>query len=544
VQVRDFKGVRRRENNHYNRAQKRITILLFMPAADIPCLTPTQFTSLLVTQLPVYSKQILRDIRPTDGFLGHISTGQWDPFSGPTQTQDRFRSVEANVTQAWEDVVDAECAGAPCDPIENELCWGWDRIVYGQKRQSWRGQMMCFDKMILATKAVEHIGQLVSDVLRPATSAVGSYFVRKESLRLGTKRLANATMSPFTLTWEKDGNQEIYATPSAFPTSLLTPEMIQRQLPKMRGVGYFGKWTNDPFWGGYNELAELITDDETAWSMDRVATNQRLGDAFRFQQWTAAHEYYKFGMGGQIGNFMVHIDPRPMRFNRVGNKLQVVLPYRNDPAFVGIGSNWNDDYDNAQYQISYIWHRFAWELQVAQMQSVHPSMPFIVRGLNGQWNFAVDNLGQDCAGNAIANYRKNKGFFWADFQYGSVPKYTEFLTAILHLRQPMVTYVVAPCAADPGYPEQNYNSACDGCDTTYRWTPRANGAGNYVLAANSVTCGENPIDNGAISAATLAALVTALNGDTALGAIGTWSTSGGQLILTDATCEPVLPWVV
>lgn len=517
--------------------------------ADSPCLTPTAFATLLLTQLPVYSEEILRDIRPTDGFLGHISTGEWDAFSGAEQTQDRFRAVAANVTQKWETISDVACEGAPCDPIENELCWGWDRLTYGQKRQSWKGQMMCFDQMVRATKAVEHVGQIVSDVLRPATSAVASYFVRKESLRLaGSKKLANATMSTFTGTWETDGNQEIFYTPSAFPTSKLTPEMIQRQLPKMRGVGYFGKWTNDPFWGGYNEMAELVTDDETAWSMDRVATNQRLGDAFRFTQWTAAHEYYKYGMGGQIGNFMVHIDPFPMRFNKIGTKLQVVLPYKNTAAASGLGSNWNDDYDNAQYQISFIWHRFAWELQVAQMESVNPLMPFMVRGLNGQWNFAIDNLGQDCAGNAIANYRKNKGFFWADFQYGSKPRYTEFLTAILHLREPMVTYVVAPCAADPGYPVQNYNSACDSCDTIYEWTPEADEDGNYVLAVNSVTCGENPIDNGAISSASLAALVIALNADTALGAVGTWSTSNGKLLLTETAledfCRPVLPWVV
>lgn len=513
---------------------------------NTPCLNPTQFTSLLLTELPVYVEEILRDIRPTDGFLGHVSSGEWDAFSGVSQTQDRFRAVAANTTQAWEDVSEAACEGAPCDPIENEICWGWDRLTFGQKRQSWRGQMMCFDQMISATKAVEHVGQIVSDILRPATSAVGSMFVRKEALRLaGNKKLANATMSTFSGTWELDGNQEMYYTPSAFPTSKLTPEMLQRQLPKMRGLGYFGKWTNDPFWGGYNEFAELITDDETVWSLDKVATNQRLGDAFRFMQWTAAHEYYKYGMGGQIGNFMTHVDPFVLRFNRKGSKLQIVLPYKNEAATSGIGSTWNDDFDNAQYQISFIWHRFAIKLLTQQMQQVNPLMPFMVRGLNGQWQFAIDNLGADCDGKAIANYRKNKGFFFSDFRFAMQPKYTEFLTAILHLREPQVTYVVAPCATDPGYPEQTYNSACDGCDDDFTWSPpEANDEGHFVIAANSTTCNEEPLDNDAIDAATLAALVIALNGDTALGAIGTWSASGANLVLTDATCRPVLNFVV
>jgi len=173
-------------------------------------------------------------------------------------------------------------------------------------------------------------------------------------------------------------------------------------------------------------------------------------------------------------------------------------------------------------------------------------MPFMVRGLNGQWNFAIDDLGADCNGIAIANYRKNKGFFYADFRYGAEPEYTEFLTAILHLREPKVIYAVAPCAADPGYPEQNYNSACDGCGGPYSWLPDADAEGNFVLAANSTTCGpdEEPLANGAISSATLALLVTALNGDGALGALGTWSTDGTLLILTGSDCKPVLPWVL
>lgn len=512
---------------------------------EVACLNPTQFTNLLVTQLPVYTDTILRDIRPTDGFAGHIVTGQWDAFSGVQQTQDRFRHVKANTTKAWEDVVDGSCLDAPCDPTENEIGWGWDRIVFGQQRQSWKTQMLCFDQMISATKAVEHIEQIVSEILRPATSDITSMYVRKKALELaGKKKLANATMSSFTFTWEVDGNSEIFMTPSAFPTSKLTPEMIQRQLPGMRNIGYFGKWTNDPFFGGYDSLAELVTDDDTAWELDKLASNQRISDLWRFQMWSAAHEYYKYGMGGQIGNYMVRVDPFSLRFNKVGNKLQVVLPFKNEAATVGIGSADNEDYHNAQYQISFIWHRFAWELQVVNMAPVHSMMPFMVRGLNGEWNFAIDNLGEDCDGHTIANYRKNKGFFYADWRLAAKPKHTEWLTAILHLREPKVIYAVAPCAADPGYPEQTYTSANDGCNTTYRWSPDSQEDGSFVLAANSVTCNDEPLDNGAIDAATLAALVIALNGDAALGALGTWSADGTELVLSDATCSVILPWIL
>jgi hypothetical protein len=337
-------------------------------------------------------------------------------------------------------------------------------------------------------------------------------------------------------------------TPNHLPTSKLTPEMIQRQLNRLRFEGYFGKWTNDPFWGGYDNFAELLTDDDTCWDMDKIATNQRVSDLWRFQQWSAAHEYYAYGMGGQIGNYMTHVDPRCLRFNLAqnGTDLQLVLPLKNADAHVGIGSNFNNDFDLAQYQVSFIWHRMALSLQVQQLQQINSLMPFLVRGLSGQWNFATHDLGSDCAtGTAISNYRQNKGFFWADWRWGIKPMYTEWMTAFLHKREPKVIYVVAPCAADPGYPTQVYNSAGPSCLTTYQWIPDANGSGHYVLNANTVACDDAPVTNGAINAASLAALVTALNGDVGgTQGLGTWSSNDeGFLILSNAICQPVLPFV-
>jgi hypothetical protein len=519
---------------------------------NVPCLTSQQFTNILLTELPVYTREILRDVRPTDMLAAHVSSGQWDAFSGVEQTQDRLTHVYPNTSAAWEEVTDDSCTGAPCDPPMNEICWGWKRVTFGQERQSWKSPLMCFDQMISATKAVENIEYYVSGILRPASAAVTSMYVRKKALELaGRKLLANATMSTFTGTWEQDGNSEIFFTPSALPTSKLTPEMIQRQIPYLRNIGYFDKFTNDPFWGGYDQYAELITDDDTAWELDKLATNSRIGDAWRFTDWSPAHEYFKYGMTGNIGNYMVHIDPFTLRFNKNTNapggttKLQLVLPYRNDAAVTaGLGDTVNEDYLNAQYQISFIWHRFAWQLLYQQLESINPMMPFLNRSLSGDWNFATNDLGQDCSGNTIANFRKNKGFFWADWRLAGKPLHTEWLVAILHLREPKVIYVVAPCATDPGYPTQTYQSNCDPCSTTFTFfSPATNEAGDYEIAAQSVTCNGELVANAAIEESSLTDLATALNSDVALGALGTWSVVNGRLQLADATCVPVIDWV-
>ncbi len=515
-----------------------------------PCLSAQEFSNYILTELPVYQDEILRDERPVDKFSQHISKAMWNPQEGVSQTQDRFRNVQANTAKKWETVTEESCADAPCDPLEHDIGWGTTRNTYGQERISYKTQLLCFDQLISATKAAEHLSYIISDILSPATYSISSSWVRRKNIEmaqvgLGKLLAADANLTPITWSWATTGDEQIFATPSAFPTSKLTPEMIQRQLSRLRLTGYFGKWTNDPFWGGYDNFAELITDDDTCWELDKLATNTRISDLWRFQQWNAAHEYYAYGMGGQIGNFMTHIDPFALRFNKKGSQLQYVPPFINEPTTVGIGSVPNPDYDLAQYQFSWIWHRFAWTMMVQQMESLNAKMPFTVRGLNGEWNFAMNDLGQDCKGNAIANYRGNKGFFWSDFRYAARPRYTEFLTGFLHLREPKVIYVVAPCAADPGYPTQNYNASNAGCDTTYIYTPDAAGNGHFVVAVNSTTCNDEPLANSAIDAADIAALIIALNADPALSLIGTWSAVGtDQIQVVDATCKPSIPWVV
>jgi hypothetical protein len=217
-------------------------------------------------------------------------------------------------------------------------------------------------------------------------------------------------------------------------------------------------------------------------------------------------------------------------------------------TYAGIGSDANPDWTLAQYQMSFIWHRFAWQHLVQDLRSVNPLMPFEVRGLNGQWKFVTHDLGADCNGKPIANYRQNKGKFYADFWYGAKPRHTEWLTVILHLREPRVIYVVAPCAADPGYPSQNYNSANDTCGCTYTFTPEEDEGGDYVLAASTITCNGEPVENAAISEATISALVDALNADVAgAGSLGTWqvcATDATKIELVGSSCDPFLPWVV
>lgn len=518
------------------------------------CISPQQFAQFLLEELPEYDQPI-RDVRPTDGLIGHVSIGQIPIGSPPQRTKDRFRSVSPNVTKKWNQVLNDSCLGgtqAPCDPPENFIGMGSDRVIYGEETQSWRTQTFCLDQVTSVNKAMEHLAQWTGEVLKPATSRIASFWLFKRLAENAKQKwLANAAMAPFTYTWEATGDQEIFINTSGEPASKLTPQMLMRRVERLRNNGYFGKWTNDPFFGGYDRLIELITDDNTCWELDKAALDMRVSDAWRFQQWDAAHEYYRYGMGGQIGNFMAHIYPFPLRFNRVSaNRFQVVLPYTNIAGTVGIGDEVNEDFLNAQWQFSLIHHRMSMAVNVRKLAQINPLMPFAVRDLGGTWNWANNDLGRDCDGNPIANYRGNKGFLYADFRYQLEPLHTEWEELIFHQREPQFVVEMPVCAADPGYPTQDYNSANDGCGypdqgfNTIIFTPVQDSGGHYVLAANSSTCDGSTVTHIAIDVTDIAALVTALNAG-GLNTLGTWVQEGVNVLLTESYCSDVLlPWVV
>jgi len=250
-----------------------------------------------------------------------------------------------------------------------------------------------------------------------------------------------------------------------------------------------------------------------------------------------------------------------LRFNKVGpdpaipgNTLfQLVFPYTNVSATEGIKEQVNTDFDNAQYQLNFIWHRKAMTSLVRDTTAINPEMPFAMRDFAGKWQFVMDNLtcGTDVNGNPIAvdNSRRNKGKFIADWAFATQAEYPELAEAFLALREPACIVDIPTCAADPGYPAQNYNSAnalCPSSNIVLTFTPVLNGAtGTYEVARDSITCNGLNILNAPITGTnTLTALVAQMN--SLLSAMGTWAVASGTTItLTGQVCQAVaIPWIV
>lgn len=542
-------------------------------ASDI--VSADKFPQVLIDETPVFDVDIMRDITAINGWLGNVIT-ETRPIGTPTEiTQDRMRGVYPNVTRPWQRVNSGSCAGRPCDPPESQIGAGSDRLTYFQEQTTWTTPLRCFDQDMSVTEIRENLDFLISDILRPATSIISSDFLRKRHLQWAKKKWQmNAAMSDFTYQWVADAQgNERYFDCSVAPDNVfkLVPQALQYQWEPLMNVGYGGK---NPF----TETApfiELVTDIDTCWELDKLGGSTGVGGVpsiasnWRFTQFDAANKYWRYGFSGQIGNFMVRTDGEQLRFNYItdlgatahssnGNRYryEIVLPFTNvvtsgAGGSPGIGREYNFDYKNACFAISQIHHKKGMALLVPEDAPVNPQMPYGHRNFGGKWKWLNHDLGADENGCVITNKWENKGQFGAWFKYWVRPLHTEFLQDIFHKREPMCVPEINTCNTCPAetYVTQDYNSANDPCPSTevvLTFTPvLRESSGEFEIAANTVLCANDNVDNEAIGGVTtLSALVIVLNASPTLGILGTWAVSGSNITLTGTTCSDMeLPFL-
>jgi len=496
----------------------------------------TAFGNFLTTQLPVYDKDFLRDIRPPNAeLLGYYSTGKFDAFSGTQHTFDRFKHVAPDLTKPWTAVQDGSCVVAECDPDSNVIGWGSQRYTYGLNRYSLKTPLLCLDGIETKTAAKEQFKQILSDILRPASIRVNGYFLLRSAFELAGKKKVVTPGLP-DLTWSWDAGGYTYLNTNADPTAMLTPNLLQSFVDPLYFVGAAGMSTSE-----LDDL-ELHTDKDTFRQL--MQEDPYLKAQWRFFEFnSAAKEYYKYGFRGKVGNYNVKVLQAPMRFNKIGpGRYQQIFPYTNGLVTQGIGSEFNDAYQKAQYQISIINNPRGLRVMSYELESLNPDMPFMIRDLSGKWRFAMHDLGADCNGRPIENIRGNKGLMFADFQLAIRPDHPEFMVALFHKRDmPCLTFPDVCNPAPYPYP-QVYNMANAVCPADFIFTP-CTSAGHYIILANQIKVNGNRIVHNAIDTTTLAALVSALPVISG----GTWSikdAAAGTIHLTGSTATTVeLPFL-
>lgn len=511
----------------------------------IPC---TAFGDFLSRRSEHLDDEIIRSLHPMDTWVGHVATGQFPAQAGVEHTFDRFENVFPDLSGEWEDVQAAGCVGTPCDPDQKTIGMGFTRDSYRLQRKAFDTALFCWDLILSADRAKQQYAHFVR-VLRRASSIVNSDRFRHEAVRIAGQKwaTANNTLVPITAYWNAAGT---ILNVSTKPTSKMSPRHLQRRVHPQILFGALGEDINH----NGAPMLEFVNDMESLW--DLLEGNPTLSDHWRFTDWDDASKYHQYGWTGKVGNYGIRADSMPLRFldlqtqNADGTwQLQLVFPYTNVAATEGIKESVNSDFEDAQIQCNFIWHRRAMTSLVRDTTAINPMMPFGARDFGGKWQFVMDNLtcGTDVNGNPIAvdNARRNKGKFIADFSYATKSEYPEFAELFLTLREPACVVDLPPCAADPGYPAQSYDSANDACETdetTLTILPLLSGGGTYEIIANSIQCNGIPIVHSAITGTSnLTDLVAELNSK--VGALGTWADATPNITLVGTACTSIaMPW--
>lgn len=487
-----------------------------------------QFTDFLIRKAEHLDDEIIRDITPTDGWIGHVETGNFAAYDGLSHTFDRINRVFPDLSGCWTDVVAESCVGTPCDPDEKLIGFGSTRDSYNLQTKSYATQLFCFDLILSADRAKEQFAGLVG-TLKDASNIIMSDRLKTEALRIaGTKVVTNTTLTPFTFTSNADCTRIV---PSALPTSTQTIQMLQRFVQPLMLNGALGSVPE------MSHMFEYVTDMETGWMLREG--NAALASLFRFEDFTVGGRLYKYGITEGMGNFGFRYDLFPMRYQLLadGVTLQRVYPYTNVAATLGIKGIVNDAYVNARYQIDFIWNRRAMKTLARDSEALNSMMPFAKRDFAGKWQFVMDNLGADENGCVIENTRRNKGKFIADWANATKAQRPEWVVAFLTLRERSCITAHVPCTADNGYPTQDYNSANAVCaNPTITFDV---GAGP-TYTVGTVECNGVPITHDASGAlADIGALIIWLNAN--LSSLGTWANpSGTSVTLADSTCNQVV----
>lgn len=491
------------------------------------------FTDFLIRRTPHYDMEILQDVTPVSGWIGQVPTGDWGPFQGTTKIGHRIRRMFPDLSGCWKTVVESGCLNSPCDPTRNKVGFGFDQFQYGLEENYFETDLFCFNLVMSADAAKEQYAAVIKG-LREATIWIWNHRYRTQAVQAcNTKVLCGSLLADANPLFSDDcSTLEV----SAQPTSQLTIQFLQRWVDYLILQGYFGE-NPLPVRG---QWIELITDTITGNRLrEGNPALQNYVTALTVEEFA---RLYQYGIASSIGNFMMHYDPTPLRYQQVdATHYNMVLPYENQPATGGIGGSVNWPYINSSWQWDLLWHRGVMRSLVRRTAPINSQMPFASIDFGGRWQAVMDNMTYTADDGTIVpvnNEMRNKLKFIANFSDAIKPEHTEWGVAIFSRRGLSCVTNDAPCQGIYPYVVQNYSSRNDPCPQSpiFFDIPAVGDGppGPFVIQSaycNNVALGGLPANAGS----TVAALITYLNAH--LGAYGVWSQANAtQLQLVGSTC--------
>lgn len=500
---------------------------------------PQKYAHYLLNRPPVFT-DVLRKVLPRDlTWLGRFKSKPWRNGMTNTNTYHRIHPVRINGLKQWYSKEYLACQGNPCNPPAYTIgLGGYEVNQVGKEIFEVRTDMICFDQIRDVTDAKEHWQFISEEILSPTNLYIqNAYFQRKAAELAGVRWVANAAMSSFnfSLVLDADGNYA-FMDCNVPPGGVfkLTPQHLQRRVwPRLaNGAGRGGSIIDS-----LANKHEVIIDLETIWDLDRQTTTgaTNLAQYWRYTDFGTANNYWSYNIRGQLGDFVLVPDAEQLRFYYVGpsggaypHRYRIVRPYMNEAIVTGAGRRVvpNPDYERATFAFGFITHPDALTFIPAEAEPISKDMPFLVRGLAGQWRFFIPK--------DIQNYRENQGFFYASFEQAMRADNPELLEVFFYKRERQVapTVDIHSSNVQTDYPAQDYS------DTDVLCTLGPWGVGLSCPSGQSLTIQPNsillfgvPVVHTRFQGATFAALATSLQGHSTFNTWGTWAAEQGGLVL-------------
>lgn len=441
----------------------------------------------LFRRTPDWDRELAKDRFPFDySYLGLYETQTWPSFTGTTHTWDRVHVAMDNDDGCW-DAMDADawangdCLKQDmCNPNRLEIGWGSTRSTYGKYHRDYKTKPFCMDHLRHVEEAKAQLSAIVEG-LKDLPDQIQSNFLKLLALRqadyIHVASSANSfpklavSNSIFTNNCQRIN----LGSTTYIPTSKLTMQYLNHFATQLMYKGYFNK----KFTNGANGIApagkfELMTDIQT--QMELTNANPALSAMYTSADFQKGGQYFSFGVMNGCGNWLMKVDPQPMRFLHLGSGvLQRVRPYQNVAATTGKKPQFDPLYEQATIQLSHVYCRAARQVFTGDITSVHPDMPFASRNLMGKWSwkspdsfqYTDPETGANCT---YFNDKKNRGYFLGEFETGMKSVYPEVEMWILHLReaQPVADVPLSVTFNNPA-PNSNgtyqtltpYNNGCD-----------------------------------------------------------------------------------
>lgn len=418
--------------------------------------TVAQLSTELANQTPVFDEIFLKDYisdMTTAPFLGRHQTETWQD-GAPLRTFDKIHVGQPNYTNPWNKRYGQNNDGLgqsvfDCDnsrPTSNYVAFGSTRDFYFMENQNLYSQLFDLDQLRTVPQLGKQIAEIYRNLRKIPMGFAGDYLRTRFLSYHDTLQVCGSSFAELNIITADSpvSGTSTYIDPNAniidlggsanLPTSDLTWTYLE-YFGSLLGLNGYDIDSGLP--GG---MRSLVTHSRTFQRL--VGLNPEIRSQVRLTDFKSASPLYMPGKGinaDPFGRFAPTFDEHQLRYQDMGNgRLERVLPYKNVAATTGLKPEYNPDWLNARYAISYIPHPKATTLFTPRPKKVHELIPSVNSAMWGSWAYINDKVliykGPNDASATTYNNELQWLFYWLCYlEFGFKYDQRPLVVPVLHL---------------------------------------------------------------------------------------------------------------